>query len=188
MSRYVPVFAAAALVFTLLNEPFSVTLPMLFAILIHEAAHFLVVLLCGGRLRAAKTSVLGISFQYDATALSYSQELFVALAGAAANFLSAFLVRWLFPASFPFVFFSMMLGVLNLLPIRSLDGGDALYAIVASCASPQVAERTVKIVSAMFSVLLFILAAYLQIALRGNLSLFCLSILLFFRVFREDLT
>ena len=78
----------------------------------HEFGHLLALRLCGGEARRLRVGMLGAVIEVRG-AMGYGQELASALAG-----LCAF----------------------NLLPVRPLDGGRALYLLLAWLADPGTAE------------------------------------------------
>lgn len=119
------------------------------ACVLHEAGHWAAILIFGGRVCALRLSTVGAEMKLDPRRpLSYGRELLAALAGPAVNLLTAWIsVRngWYF-----FAGMNVCYGLLNLLPIRPLDGGRAL-----SCALnlrwPGAAEGVVRTISAVFA-------------------------------------
>jgi stage IV sporulation protein FB len=145
---------------------------------IHECGHIIM-------LRILKAPVEKISFRLfgigivlkKGMALSYGQEIAVALAGGTANFITcipAYILfhNKLFPGQSGAIFaFSLLLGIFNLLPIGSLDGGRALEAALCRKMSCGLAGKIVNIVSAIFIVPLTAAGVYVIIQTGYNISL-----------------
>ena len=85
-------------------------------------------------------SAVGAELTFDyLRPLSYSRDSMVALAGPAVNLAAgafALAMRWYLPAAL-----SLGVGAFNLLPVRPLDGGRALYDMAAGSLDPDWAER-----------------------------------------------
>ena len=111
------------------------------AAVFHELGHWTVLHLLGAKAAALWLSVLGAAMEVDSGRLSYGGELAAVLAGPAANLLAALVLtalggeRW--PAA---VGANLVLCAFNLLPVRPLDGGRALYLRVSWAAGPAAGE------------------------------------------------
>ncbi len=111
------------------------------AAVFHELGHWTVLHLLGAKAAALRLSVLGAAMEVDSGRLSYGGELAAVLAGPAANLLVALVLtalggeRW--PAA---VGANLVLCAFNLLPVRPLDGGRALYLLVSWAAGPAAGE------------------------------------------------
>ena len=124
-----------AIVLAALDRSGSV-LPILYAMGVHELAHVVMMLACGGRVR--RLTLRFADLRIDAAGLGYRQELLAALAGPLVNLICGALFCMRSPA---FAAYSLMLGIYNLLPVWPLDGGRALYLAAAWLAGPSTAER-----------------------------------------------
>lgn len=116
-------------------------LTVLGAAAFHELGHWIALRLWGARVTGFRLGVLGAVLETDSGRLSYGGELAAVLAGPAANLLAALALtafgkgRW--PAA---VGANLVLCLFNLLPVRPLDGGRALYLLVSWLAGPEAGE------------------------------------------------
>ena len=117
--RFTPVWRAALL---------------LFSLLIHEGGHLFAFLLLGADVPRITPVSGGFRF-FSRAPLSYRGELFVALAGPAANLVPGILLL-LFGAGDPYAaeagWISVGTGLSNLIPISDHDGGRVLFCLLAS--------------------------------------------------------
>lgn len=111
----------------------------------HELGHWIALRILGAKAAALRLSVLGAAMEVDSGRLSYGGELAAVLAGPAANLLAALILtalgggRW--PAA---VGANLVLCVFNLLPIRPLDGGRALWLLASWDWGPAAGERAAR--------------------------------------------
>lgn len=137
-------FWVLAVWFTLANgwEPLATVLAAAF---VHEMGHWLVLRLLGAEVTGFRVSALGAVLETDSRRLSYGGELAAVLAGPAGNLLAAVALaafgkgRWSAGIGA-----NLLLCAFNLLPIRPLDGGQALYLLAAWLAGPAAGEAAVR--------------------------------------------
>lgn len=159
---------------------------------LHELSHLAVARLLGTRLSSMKLGIFGASLSMDAHTTSYKSEILIALAGPAANLISAAIIICL--ASAPSVFVQMLLsasiflGLLNLLPISDFDGGRILFCFIAVHGSLNLANVILKITSFVFLFSLWVLSVYLILRLGASLSLFVFSASVFCKTFIKEKT
>lgn len=160
--------------------PFCVQ--VLIVCVLHELGHFAAALAFGSRVRFLRLTAAGAEMGLDQNVqLSYVQDAVLALSGPAVNLAAAWLasrVGCTLAAGLNFCF-----GMLNLLPIRPLDGGRILIDLI-SLLDPEIAEKIHSAVSVSLSGILLGLG---WAAWRGwgNLSLFCTALWLAIKTFRE---
>ncbi len=177
-------------------------LPVAGAILLHEAGHALAARLCGVRLRGLRVDLFGARLGLCGM-LSYRQELFVAAAGPFVNMISAGAVLvsvWRSDpdgegtltafltdgrASVVFVVASLGLLTVNLLPVRSLDGGRMLRCALAPLTGEQVADGILTATTALCLGLLWCISVYALLRVGEMLSLFAFSLCLLARMTGE---
>ena len=102
---------------------------LLTAVLVHECGHVAAIYLCGMKVLAVRPELSGLKIIYSQTG-DCRAELIAALAGPLAGAVYCFIVRngggmWGLSAQL-----SLLYTLFNMLPVKKLDGGRALYLIV----------------------------------------------------------
>ena len=147
----------------------------------HEAGHLLLIYATGGGINGLRFRAAGLEIVRAAGLRSYLADAAVSLAGPIFSIIGALSLalsgHWRF-----FGAASLMLGLLNLLPIRGLDGGEGLFALLCLPLGPERAGRILRGLSLIFAVLLWMLAVWIMLVTGGNFSLFVLSVFLFVSV------
>ena len=158
---------------------------LLLSVTLHELGHILVARRLGLRFSSLSLSPIGAALTPLAGMGGYREEVFVAFAGPAANLLSVILLPKAPQSSFLhfFVIFSTFLGLLNLLPIRSFDGGRILLCTFSRLGKPLLGERILAASSFLFLFFFWSFSAYLLLRVGASLSLFVFSCSLFCRLF-----
>lgn len=157
----------------------------LLAALLHELGHIAAIYLSGGRVVHIGIYPFGAQIVTGGSLLSYGQSLFVALSGAGVNLLCALplLFRGAPPLLQIFSVCSLGLALFNLLPLKRLDGGEALYNLCALTSDPDKAGRICKVFSLLGSAgLLLIALAGVSLA-KFNPTLLLLALYLLWGVF-----
>lgn len=154
------VYILAALL--LLTVPLSWICAVIFAAVIHELCHILVIRLCGGSIHKIRVGLGGAVIETGA--LSNTQELLCALAGPSGSLLLLFLCH-----HFPRLALAAGIqGIFNLLPVYPLDGGRILRCILRSL-FPDKAERVGSWIGG--GILLCLLTACIVAGIRLSLGL-----------------
>ena len=142
---------------------------ILSAAAVHEFGHWLVLRAFGAKILGFRVSVLGAVLETDNRRLSYGQELAATLAGPAVNLLGAALLVG--RGAEVDVGAHLVLGMFNLLPMRPLDGGRALYLVTAWLLGLEAAERISEWTGTVTAVLLAVGLGWLMIQSGGSLWL-----------------
>lgn len=183
--------AGAAVVWLLLVERSVWALLSLGAAALHELGHLAAARFLHVPLGGMTVGALGARIAIGDGLLSYRDEARIAAAGPAVNLLCAALAaalhrgrpddRLLF-----FAAASLALGMVNLLPLPTFDGGRILACTCAQLLGTSAAGRITRAAGAACTVALWLLAAALWMRTGGNLSLLALSTLLLWRVVRGN--
>ena len=147
---------------------------ILFAAAVHELGHFAVLRLWGAPVRRMRIGVLGAVMEAERSTLSYGKELSALLAGPLTNLLCAaalIVPARRHPELYAAVGVHLALGWFNLLPIRPLDGGQALELLVTWRFGPAAGERTARLAGVLCAALLCAALVWLMLGSRGNLWL-----------------
>ena len=151
------------------------TLPaaLLSAALCHELAHVLTLHALHAPPRRLTLSASGAELYVpDLHRLSYGGELLAVAAGSGCNLLLwALLSLTGWPPLTPFAGAHLILGALNLLPVRPMDGGRLLWLLTALCTEPYTADRVAYAVGAVASAALLVLCLYLTLTTGAGLFL-----------------
>ena len=181
-----PLFAVCLL----LSERQIYTLLALLAAAVHETGHILAARILKIKLELFSLDLLGARLTTSGRLCSYGDEALLCAAGPLANALTGLLAL----AFIPYVgelreyllFFaaaSLSLGFLNLLPIRSFDGGRILHCLLCRTVSQRIAETVITSLSFVCCFALWCFSVYLMLRAGASLSLFFFSVSLFARLF-----
>jgi len=149
---------------------------VLLAALCHELGHLAVLGGFGICPERITLSAMGVEITARGQErLSYGRELLAVLAGAAVNIGLAVLFARVF-GEYLFAGANAVLAVYNLLPIRNLDGGRALYLLLAWATNPFTAEYVSGIVHLVTLALLLGFGGVILVRTGGGLFLFAGSV------------
>ncbi len=179
-------FFAIALTFALIITHSFEALACFFAAFIHELGHIAAARISDVKFKEMRLSPFGAALIPSSSMGSFYNEIFICVAGPLINFLCV-LFALLLPVSCDFlnlfILSSLFLGVLNLLPISSFDGGRILFAIIESHFSFRCARKVLCVSSFLLIFALWTLSLYLLIKTASSLSLFVFSCSLFAKLF-----
>ena len=159
--------------FLLLTDTPILLAALLPAALLHELAHYAVLRLCGVRTARFTLTGLGASLYVpELHLLSYGAELLSAAAGPLMNLLLWVLLSLTGREALTlFAGAQMVLGVLNLLPVRPMDGGRILWLATAYLTEPYTADRVAAAVGLAASSALLALCLWLVLTTGSGLFL-----------------
>lgn len=159
--------------FLLLTDTPILLAALLPAALLHELAHYAVLRLCGVRTARFTLTGLGASLYVpELHRLSYGAELLSAAAGPLMNLLLWVLLSFTGREELTlFAGAQMVLGVLNLLPVRPMDGGRILWLATAYLTEPYTADRVAAAVGLAASSALLALCLWLVLTTGSGLFL-----------------
>lgn len=188
MKLYLPLGVLLTVGMLLLGEGRGLVLVTLAAALLHELGHVAAARLLNIPLRELRLSTLGARLVLQSGLLSYGAEWALCAAGPIFSLLGAavaMLLRDTVPSAELFAMVSLFLGVLNLLPIRSFDGGRMADALLHRWMSERWADGILNASSFLCLFLLWASAVYLLLRAGEGISLLCFSMSLFCRFFEE---
>lgn len=151
----------------------------LLAAMIHECGHLLAAKRMGIPLRSLRLDFLGARIEVGERLLSYGEEWLLCASGPLFSLLFSLACL---PLQTVNPFFSMLsvssflLGLLNLLPVKSFDGGRMTEALLARTLGAKKAYFIVSLLTLSALFLLWLFSVYLLLRAGGGLSLFCFSV------------
>ncbi len=157
----------------------------------HECGHLLAAKCMHIPFSGLRLDLLGARLEVANGMLSYGKEWLLAASGPGVSFVLSLLASPLWPIWEPariFSVISFLLGMLNLLPIRTFDGGRMMESFLLSRFSQRTAGKMLWWISFSFLFFLWAISVYFLLRVGDGLSLFCFSFSLFSRFLeREDL-
>ncbi len=154
----------------------------LLACLLHEMGHLTAIYTFGGKVSAIRLSLVGAEIiPIRNTLFSYAEEILIILAGPLTN-IAVFVCGLAFSRQFPnenlhlFCGLNLMLGLFNLLPVASLDGGRLLRMTIAKCFHIVIAEKIYESISMVFASLLLFGGIFLAVTQHGNITLVIMAV------------
>ena len=183
-------FFSLLVAFAMLVSANQYTYVSLLAASIHEAGHLVAAKILKIKLTEMKFDFLGARLMISKNIISYSKEIILCAFGPLFNFLSAiivYIITLILPTDHSlitfFIFASVALGVLNLLPIKSFDGGRIAESALCFSLSPSSSKKVVEVLSFITVFLLWCISVYFLLIYSSSLSLFVFSTSLFFTLF-----
>lgn len=159
--------------FLLLSRSMLLPAAILSAAACHEATHILLLRRLHAPPARLTLTASGASLYVPGLhRLSYGGELLAVAAGPGCN-----LILWLLlslpglPWLAPFSGAHLILGALNLLPVRPMDGGRLLWLLSSLLTEPYTADRVTAVVGAVTGTALLVLCLYLTASTGGGLFL-----------------
>ena len=178
-----PVALAALLVLVVFDRK-GIGSAALLAALVHECGHILAARCLQLPMRELRVDVLGARLMTEGRMLSYGEEWLLAAAGPTMSLWASVAVACLLNRSYFALCFSassLLLGLLNLLPVRSLDGGRMLEIACARFLGLRASRALLSVTSFAVLFLLWALSVYFLLRVGDGLSLLCFSLGLFTR-------
>ena len=156
-----------------LSERVPTVFALLLAAAVHEAGHLIAARALKIRVTCLRVGLLGARLETGSGLLSYGAEWKLAAAGPLASFLLAALAALLrgcsaFPEQLCAV--SLLLGILNLLPIETFDGGRMAGCALAKRFGATVAAKLLRGCSFAVLFLLWCVSVYLLLRAGSGIS------------------
>lgn len=175
--------------FLLLTDTPVLLAALMLAALLHELAHYAVLRLFG--VRTARFTVTGLGATLcvpELHRLSYGAELLSAAAGPLMNLLLWVVLSLTGRDELTlFAGAQMVLGILNLLPVRPMDGGRILWLAAAYLTEPYTADRVAAAVGLAVSSTLFLLCLWLVLTTGNGVFLLLGALWLVYRSLPAEL-
>lgn len=166
-----------------LNVPSNVLVTVISSLL-HETGHLFVMTGLGNKPQAVRFEITGMNIiRQPDLKISTKNEILIALGGPLINlicFLLSVVIRCVYKNESILTFgcINLILMTFNLLPIKKLDGGMALYYTLSQKYDNIICSKVLKIISVLFITLIYIWGIYAFISSKYNFSLIIIAIFL----------
>ena len=166
-----------------LADPSGGLLATLIAASLHELGHLGATALLGIGVRSICVTPYGLEITAKRRYGSFFEEITVISAGCFINLIAFLSLSRLDGLYLDIAYSSLVLGILNALPIIGLDGGEAVRSAMSRVLRYRTAERLSLSLSFITLLFTWSLSAYIFMFSGYNYSLFIMCIWLFFRTF-----
>lgn len=176
-------FVATVAVLLCFNTGIQIQFAVLFALL-HEAGHLFAIVISGEKPESISFGLFGMTIirQNDITQ-NFKQEVFTALAGPLTNFTIALILLcfWYEYKSDTLIIaisVNIILGLFNIMPVFSLDGGNALDNYLKLKYEDDKCEKILRIVSLCCLTIMMAFGFYILIVSKYNFTFLIITIYL----------
>lgn len=183
-------FAASVTLLMCFNTGDEIRCGILFSIL-HELGHLLAIIACGERPETVRFGIFGMTIirKNDITQ-DYKKEFITAISGPLMNFFLSLMLFGLYAPCreeilLKSALISLVIGLFNIIPVFSLDGGRALESLLLQRLPRDRCESVMKAVSVVFLVPMTALGFYILINSGYNFTFLAISIYLAVMLFEK---
>lgn len=169
----------------MLYADFSVyTLIVIMSALLHETGHLVFMKIFGVRIYSVTVFPFGAVIRSDAASLPYKREATVAFAGAGVNIVCAAVsgIAYMCVPGIALQFIcvcNLFLALINLVPVKTLDGGRILFSLLCCRMLPEKAQEYSDFISYLSFIFLVIASLALLTVTGYNFSLVIFSLCIF---------
>ena len=156
--------------------------PTMFAVFIHETGHLLAMWAADCQPKSIRLIPTSVQIVRSISPKKHG-EIAIMLCGPLANvvlFISLFANYLIFNSnqSLSFAILNLVIALFNLMPVSGLDGGTLLTIIIAKYTDVYKAESIVKMITIVFSFIVFLFGVYLWVSGTVNISVFIVALYL----------
>lgn len=175
--------AAVVLIAWLFMDRSWLCISALLAACVHELGHLSAARCLHIPIRTLRLHLLGAGLTLGGAPLSYGAEFLLCVAGPLSSLLLAALLSplWGYALCRQISCASLLLGCLNLLPVRAFDGGRMLSAALSVVCGPEISDRVLTVSSCLCLLFLWATAVYFLLRVGDGISLWCFSMSLLAR-------
>ena len=187
------------------SEEVNVLIVYIVAAVVHELGHIIAAKTLKIKIKEISFDFSGLRIEVDERLTPYGAELVLAAAGPFANFVASFAACMVIKkegldiisafeaaekfidtgkASFAgicgfFVMSSCVQAVINLLPVKTFDGGRILYCTLAAVSDERIADSVLSVTSCVFAFILWTVSLYLMLKMSAGLGIYIFSACIF---------
>lgn len=176
------------LLFMLFCDKSGLAAMSLLAATLHEVGHLIAAKGMHIPIGAMRFDLLGARIDVKGRILSYGEEWLLCVAGPLSSLVCSLIGAFFWShtkLAIAFSCASLLLGLLNLLPIQTFDGGRMLECALLFFTTPQKAGSIMRGCTFLFLWLLWAFSAYLMIKIADGISLFFFTLTLLARFFES---
>ncbi len=185
---FIQPLAALYLLFMLFCDKSGLAAMSLLAAALHEIGHLVAARLMKIPIAAMRFDLLGARIDVKGRILSYGEEWLLCVSGPLSSLAFSLIGSFFWShtkLAIAFSCASLLLGLLNLLPIQTFDGGRMLECALLSFTTPQKAGSILRGCTFLFLWLLWAFSAYLMLKIADGISLFFFTLTLLARFFEH---
>lgn len=158
-------------------------LPTILSVTLHETGHLIALLIFKSKPQRVEFKVGAVAIIGKFT-LTSNQQFIMLFAGSSLNFflfaaLYCFYHFFKIPCFLNFSLVELVVGVLNLLPVMGLDGGEILNLVLLKLFKSRFANAVVFVVSVVTVLFIILFGFYVLNDTKSNISLIIFGIYLF---------
>lgn len=170
----------------LVTDQTYITICFFIAILIHELGHLIFILFYKIKISQISFRTYGINIEIDKNRyLANYKDIFILLSGSLANFIAS--IYFKYTEQELLVAVNIFIGLFNLIPIESLDGGKIINIILFYFFPMKIAYNISLVISIVFIAIFSILDFLFIIHGNFNVTLTILCVILILKILRNNL-
>lgn len=168
----------------IINDQTNLSLYFAMSILVHELGHLLAIIYHKIKINKICFKIYGIKIEISNNCKSSYIDIFILLSGSLANFLFS-LIMYSSNKNIVLTTINIIIGVFNLLPVESLDGGKILNILLTSHFSMKTADCVSTIVSVIFIAIFSAINFLFMIHGNFNITLTVLCAISIFKIMKD---
>lgn len=143
---------------------------------LHEAGHLLFICKFKGKPCRIKVNLFEIRICTDMQSLSTLKESVIIISGVACNFMLctiAYIAHSIFPSALVYDFFlcNLVVGVINILPVESFDGGQLMFLLLCKIFSYRTAQIIILVLTLSLMFPIAVIGVFVLFSSQHNYSL-----------------
>ena len=174
-----------------LDAPSNVLIT-LFASLLHETGHLVMMISLKNKPEKVRFELTGVNIiRNQSTVISTKNEILISFGGPLITCMMTVISCILFQfydseLVITFACINLILMTFNLLPIKKLDGGRILYFLLSMKLDFMLSSKILKVTSLLFISVIFIWGLYIFIVSNYNFSLIIIAVFLLISYFNDN--
>jgi len=177
-------YFAAVLTLSLLLDKTNISFYSILSALLHETGHMLCLFFLKAKPKEIKFGLFGMRIVRGNKTLSYKSEVITALSGPLVNII--LFAVFLYPQkTLMFSAVNLALGLFNLLPVKPMDGGEALYYFLCSFCEENRIKRITD--ATTFLTVIFLTAAGVMVFVKSGYNFMLLAVSVYIVFYRLTL-